>query len=67
MDGADSCHLRQHQPKLALGAALKRPLADTADWQQSYDPAIDIPSMAQTVESWFFRDRDLVFLAFRSA
>ncbi|GAA5986795.1 hypothetical protein JCM10908_000901 [Rhodotorula pacifica] len=33
----------------------------------SYDPAIDIPSMAQSIESWFFRDRNLVFLAFRSA
>lgn len=33
----------------------------------SYDPAIDIPTMAQTVESWFFRDQDLVFLAFRAA
>ncbi len=41
--------------------------ADTGATLQSYDPAIDIPTMAQTVESWFFRDQDLVFLAFRAA
>lgn len=34
---------------------------------QSYDPAIDIPSMAQSIESWYFRDQSLVFVAFRSA
>ncbi|BGO90576.1 hypothetical protein NBRC10512_005296 [Rhodotorula toruloides] len=33
----------------------------------NYDPAIDIPSTAQSVETWFFRDRSHVFFTFRAA
>jgi hypothetical protein len=34
---------------------------------QNYDAAIDIPSTAQAVETWFFRDRSHVFFTFRAA
>jgi len=34
---------------------------------QSYDPTVDLPSLAEDIQSWYFRDEQLVFLAFRAA
>ncbi|GAA5937525.1 hypothetical protein JCM10213_007267 [Rhodosporidiobolus nylandii] len=33
----------------------------------NYDPAIDIPQMANQVVDWYFRDKGTVFLGFRAA
>ncbi|GAA5893972.1 hypothetical protein JCM8208_001295 [Rhodotorula glutinis] len=33
----------------------------------SYDPVVDLPSLAEDVQSWYFRDKEIVFLAFRAA
>ncbi|GAA5927562.1 Sto1p [Sporobolomyces koalae] len=32
-----------------------------------YDPVEDLPRLAQEVESWYFKDKSVVFLAFRAA
>ena len=34
---------------------------------QEYDPIVEIPQLAQEIESWFFKEKPLVFLAFRAA
>ncbi|GAA5864299.1 hypothetical protein JCM1840_006735 [Sporobolomyces johnsonii] len=33
----------------------------------NYDPAIDLPALAENVQEWYFRDKSTVFLTFRAA
>lgn len=34
---------------------------------QDYEPSEEIPQLAQEIETWFFKDKPTVFLAFRAA
>lgn len=53
---------------LSFAYPVQAPPRSNIPWAlQNYDAAVDIPALAEDIQSWFFRDKETVFLAFRAA
>lgn len=56
-----------HRQPSSLSQSACRMLTCEAVPIQDYDPLYEIPQLAEEVESWFFKEKPVVFLAFRAA